>query len=114
MKNWKRRCPPRSPRRQDLKRPLSGVSRHWHVLRVPEERAGRSKVLAAKDSVESWARCRWANERSVVRYERPARLAESAQGLPVGVEEFCRQAEEHFNALIVGRVTPGLLAMPPR
>ena len=53
VKNWKRRCPPRSPRRRDLKRPLSGVSRHWHVLRVPQERARRSKVLAAKDSVES-------------------------------------------------------------
>ena len=71
-------------------------------------------MLAANDSVEGWARCRWASEKSVARYERPARLAESAQELPVGVEMLCRQAEEHFNAPIVNRVSPGLLAMPPQ
>ena len=60
------------------------------------------------------ARGRWASEKSVARYERPARLAESFQELPTGVQEFCQRAEEHFSALIVWRVTPGLLATPAR
>ena len=60
------------------------------------------------------ARGRWASEKSVARYERPARLAESFQELSMGVQEFCQRAEEHFSALIVGRVTPGLIATPRR
>ena len=142
MKSEKRQCPPRSPRRRDLKRPLSEVSRHWHVLRFPEEWAARSKVLAAKDSVEvgaprgellsgareergdgeadektlgfSHPECGKALAKASARLGVQKALTEAFQELPVGEQQLCRRDEEHFSALIVGCVTPGLLVTPPR
>ena len=82
------------------------------VVPCHAQRSGPSIDSAShlRSRAETRARGRWASEKSVARYERPDRLAESFQKLPMGVQELCRRAKEPFSALIEGRVTPGILS----
>ena len=174
---------PLTIRRRDLRRPLPGINRHWHVI-LFQKRSARSKVLAANDSVEVWApwadwitkacesladgpqegrifpfsypqytvplqrvserlgvtvvpyqarhsgpsiasalhlrtrpemraRGRWASEKSVMRYERPARLTESYLEMSEARRAHCARAKELFGQLIAGQIFPDALPLPP-
>ena len=167
---------PLSIRRGDLVPPVAGVSKDWHVNLFPEERAERSKMYAANDSVclttklapwledllpslmrgerservfdfayptfsEIFEACRkrlslpamvpyesrhsgpaidaargnrgrgeikdrgrWKNEKSVIRYEQKARLAQTYQRLPAHLTSHLDLCERHLGDIMLGRM----------
>ena len=57
-------------------------------------------------------RGRWSADKSVIRYERPARLSQSLLELSQSKQEFCRRAEELLPRLILGECRADALAFP--
>ena len=182
LTTYMRPSEPLSILRGDLVSPVPNVSKDWHINLFPEERAERSKMYAANDSVclttklapwldeilptlskgdktervfdfsyptyseifdscrkrlslpamvpyecrhsgpaidaarghrsrsEIKDRGRWKNEKSVIRYEQRARLAQSYQRLPVSLQSHLDLCERHLGDIVLGRMAATALS----
>ena len=65
-----------------------------------------------RPSADTKKRCRWASDKSVVRYERHARLGHSAKLLTPTQLVIADFAELHFEELVLGQMHEKRLPMP--
>ena len=70
-------------------------------------------AMHLRTRAEMKARGRWASDKSVMRYERPARLTESFLEMSEARRAHCVRAKELFGQLIAGHVPPDALPQPP-
>jgi hypothetical protein len=85
-----------------------------HVVPYQARHSGpsidRARGLRTQEEVQK--RGRWASHKSLVRYEKAARLASTFNQLSADQRALCQACEDHIEAIVLGRALPEL-TLPP-